>query len=209
MLLPKGKVLHENLNTSFTNFKHLISELNENSLSGYLRLNCWEYEAYLLFDTGSIAQAFEYFNEDYQFGKDVKDRIFEKCEEKDGLISVHNINLETILVIISVIDRKNIILEATSNENSLADVAKKLEKDEVTGIIELVFGKNQGRANVFVHDGSPVDCVIESSTGKMLSGVQIYDRIVDLSEKVKTSYRIFKGDLIAALEASGDFEANQ
>ena len=206
MLLPKGKTLHENLNTSFTNFDDLIGELKENRFSGYLTLSCWQFDGVLLFDTGKVSQAYATADGEYIYGPKCKQSIFEKSREKDGRISVHTINSETILVIISIISREDVMTDHVRARKTLFELFTQLRRDEVSGAAVMTFGKDNGQASIFFHDGVPVDCTIESAGGKSLSGVQIYDNILDLTEKVNTKFKIYRGDVVAALENSANFD---
>jgi hypothetical protein len=206
LLLPKGKVLHENLNTSFTNFDDLIDELKENRFSGYLSLSCWQFDGVLLFDTGKVSQAFAMQDGEYVYGAKCKQTIFEKSREKDGHISVHTINSETILVIISIISREDVMTDHVRARKTLYELFRQMQQDEVSGVAVMTFGKENGHASIFFHDGVPVDCTIESAGGKSLSGVQIYDNILNLTDKVNTKFKIYRGDVVAALENSANFD---
>ena len=53
-LLPAGKSLHGMLATHYTRLKALIRDLEESRFSGYLKVEFWEYEGYLIFDTGIV-----------------------------------------------------------------------------------------------------------------------------------------------------------
>ena len=64
-----------------------------------------------------------------------------------------------------------------------------------------MIGKDFGKSTIYILDGIPVDCVITSKSGKTMSGISIYEKVVDMSMKVEANYDVIKGDLIKALES--------
>lgn len=201
MLLPLGKVIHGNLSTTFTNFSDLISDLLEERISGYLHLNSWEYDGYLLLDSGHLVQAYEFKHTVFSSGQEVINTIEKKVIDKDGVISVHQIQQETVFVLIALAEREEYLKKTSSTEKSISEIDDELQEKELTCVLNICFGDNFGEASVYIHDGIPVDCVIKSNSGKMLSGVQLYEKIIDTSMKYSSSYEIIKGDYIKAVEA--------
>lgn len=203
MLLPIGKLIHQNLSTTFTNLDDLLSDLNEERATGYIHLNSWEYDGYLLLDSGRLAQGFEYKYSTFTSGSEVLETIRQKVEEKDGVISVHQIEQETIFVLIAMACREIYLSEQATSDKSLSELEDELQKQELTCVTNVKFGDNFGIATIYMHDGVPVDCVIRSSSGKEVAGIQLYEKIVDLTMKYNATYEVYKGDFVKASEEIG------
>lgn len=45
MIYPQGKIIFQNLNTSFTNLEEILIRLKEERHTGYVHLRYWEYDA--------------------------------------------------------------------------------------------------------------------------------------------------------------------
>jgi hypothetical protein len=201
VLLPIGKLIHQNLSTTFTNLDDLLSDIAEERVTGYIHLDSWEYDAYLLFDSGRLAQGFEYKYSEFLSGPEVINNVKVKVKEKDGMISVHQIEQETLYVLISMACRKKYLSDQLSNEKSLSELEDDLQKKELTCLTNIKFGDNFGKASIYLHDGIPVDCVIRSSSGKEISGIQLYEKIVDITNKFPSKYEVYVGDFIKATES--------
>ena len=201
MLFPVGKVLHQNLSTSFTNFEELTSGLKSDRFTGYIQLHSWDYEGYIFIDTGKISQGIEFHHGVENVGPQVIEHFHTKTDGSDGNISVHQLSQETLFVLISLGEKDVIRKDSSTTDESMSELLDELQGDEFTGIIDIQFGKDFGKSTIYLHDGIPVDCVITSKSGKTLSGIAIYEKVVDLSMKVEAKYNVVKGDLIKALEA--------
>ena len=201
MLFPVGNILHQNLSSTFTNFEELTSGLKADRFTGYILLHSWEYEGYIFMDTGKISQGIQYVHGVETIGPEIIENFHSKIDEKDGTISVHQIQQETTYVFVSLGVKEVIRENSSTKEESMSELIDEMLSDQFTGVIDIKFGKDFGKSSIYILDGVPVDCVIKSKSGKTLSGISVYEKVVDLSMKVEANYSVIKGDLIKSLES--------
>ncbi len=84
MVIPKGKVIHEDLSTSYTDIDELLRDLRQNSFTGYCQVNFWEYRGTLFLDRGRIINAFEEAGSVHATGDRAIRSILAKAKQKDG-----------------------------------------------------------------------------------------------------------------------------
>lgn len=199
MLLPIGKLLHENLSTTFTNIDDLLRDLGTERFTGYVHLSAWEYTGYLLMESGKVMQAFEIRHGQINSGQSLIEEVQAKAHEKEGVLSVHQLSQEAVFVLIAMMKREQVGESRSTKDASLSKIEDVLQEHEATSLIDLCFGNNFGEGSIFLHDGIPVECVIQSNSGKMLSGVQIYEKMINLSNQYETTFTVYRGDYEAAV----------
>ena len=192
MLLPPAIGNPKDLNTSYTDFEHLLQDLSENRFSGYLRLNFWGYEGILVLDMGHMVQATSSEREVHLLGEQAILRILNKAREKDGIIEVNSLSNEVAIAL-------GFALQALPTPNrteyqnlSLSEVFQILEKDGMTGYVDLQFAGQRGIGTVFYLDGTPVEAVIRASSGKVASGLQVVEKFFEIAEFIRPHVQIFR-----------------
>ncbi len=192
MLLPKGVAKHQNLSTSFTRFDQLLKDLAENRFSGYVKLNFWEYEGVLVLDTGRIIEGYSSEQGVYLTGENAVLRIFPKAREKDGSIEVYALSSEVALALAYALQSLPYGDENALSNYSLAQVFDRLEREAITGYVDLEFSGNRGQGTVYFMEGIVVESVIMSSTGKIVGGEQVYHKFLQISELVQPTVRVYR-----------------
>ena len=172
MLLPQGIEKHRNLSTSFTRFDHLLRELAENRFSGYMKLNSWEYEGVLVIDTGRMLEAYSSERDIYLTGEQAVLRLLTKSREPDGNIEVYALGSEIALTLGYVLQASIYQDENALSNYSLAQVFDLLERESVTGYVDIQFSGKRGFGTVFFLEGTSVEAVVMSGTGRIASGEQ-------------------------------------
>ncbi len=200
MLLPPGHDSVQELNTSYTIFEHLLANLTENRFNGYLQLIFWGYEGILVYDTGKIIQAFSSDPDLNLSGPTAVYRMIQKARQKEGNIRLNPLSNELSLVL-------GIAVTAASSSDirkmagkSLAEIMDSLRREELTGYIDLVFEEGAGRGTIFLLDGNPMESVIQSPGGKIVSGEAVLRKFQSLAKKlhpVMTVHGTKHADLIA------------
>jgi hypothetical protein len=184
VLLPKGIEKHKNLSTSFTRFDQLLQDLAENRFSGYIKLNFWGYEGVLVLDTGHIIEAYSSEENVYLIGEQAVLRILKRSGGPDGSIEVHELSSEIALALGYAFQSSQYDEGALSNY-SLSQVFDFLEREAITGYVDLQFSNKKGNGTVYYLEGTPVEAVIMSNSGKIVSGEQVFYKFSEIGELVQ------------------------
>lgn len=199
MLLPPGQVLHKDLNTSYTIFEDLLFDLKENRFSGYIRVNYWGYEGILILDGGKIIQGLSTGRENFLLGKDAVINVMKKAPEKDGTIEVHALLNEVSTTVAAVLgatfyrDEKRIMGE------NFQKIFKELESDSITGYTDIQFGGKKGFGTVYLLEGMPVESVIMSSTGRIVCGEKVYEKILEIGKFILSDLKVYRNEQVSPI----------
>jgi hypothetical protein len=191
MLFPKGQPLHENLNTSFTQFDAMLAELKNNLFTGYVRITAWEYEGILILDTGRVVHAIDESKGTRRIGPAAAETVAARAREKDGTISVYRLPEENVQVLSGLYNGEPVYKDLTSDFTSLDKLIEKLRGERHSGYIEIQMTKSQDAATIFGRDGQIIDCIFLNN-GDVTSGTKILPQIIEATGKgaMFTVYRI-------------------
>lgn len=192
MLLPLGTEKHKNLSTSFTRWDQLWQDLAENRFSGYLKLNFWGYEGVLVMDTGRIIQAYSTEQDVFLTGEQAVLRVMERGIEEEGSIEVSELSSEVALALGYALQSSVYKDENALSNYSLGQVFDMLEREGVTGYVDLQFSSKKGNGTVYYLEGTPVEAVLMSSTGKMVGGEQVFTRFLEIGEHIQPGVKIHR-----------------
>ncbi|RMF60313.1 MAG: hypothetical protein D6748_04385 [Calditrichaeota bacterium] len=191
MLLPKGIEKHKNLNTSFTKFEQLLQDLAENRFSGYMILTFWGYEGILVLDTGHIIEASSTTDEVKLNGERAVLQILAKAEDPDGVIEVYELPSEVALALGYAMQASLEKSQFEMSNYTLGQVFDMLENQSMTGFVDLEFSANKGFGTVFYLEGTPVEAVIMSNSGKIISGEQVYMKFLEIGEMIQPRVTVY------------------
>jgi len=201
MIFPKRDSVYQNLNTSFTNFGELLVDLKENSFTGVVQLSYWEYEGILLLDNGNIINAIEEINGNIDTGQSAVKQVTDKAKEKDGAISVFSQKGEMITMLASVA-KSEIVYENLSTEfTSLDALITKLQSEDHTGYIEVVFSESDQKGYIFLLAGRVIEALLVVR-GDEVSGSTVLKRILELTSTTGAVFSVYKAAVEDALSES-------
>lgn len=192
MLLPQGLEKHKNLSTSFTRFDQLLQDLSENRFSGYVKLNFWEYEGVLVLDTGRMIEAFSSEKNVHLSGEMAILRLFARAADPEGSIEVYDLSSEIALALAYAFQSTVYQDESAFSNYSLAQVFDFLEKESMTGYVDLKFSGNKGKGTVYYLEGTPVEAVVESNSGKIASGEPVFHKFLEIGELVQPAVMVYR-----------------
>lgn len=191
MLIPSGQILHKDLNTTFTRFDKLLLVLKESRFSGYIRINFWEYESLIIWDVGRILQAFVMEKGKFILGMEALKSLLPKIESEEGSIDVHSLPNEVAISIASVLGSGLLADLKNQTGDAIAELLSKLEKEEVTGYIDFDFSNKKGKGSIYLLDGIPIEAVILSATGSILSGENVLQKFLTPNNSLTADVKIY------------------
>jgi hypothetical protein len=202
MIFPRGQVLYENLNTSFTQLDAMLAELRNNQFTGYVQLTGWEYEGVLLFDTGRIVNASEEVKGQHRYGPNASANIALKSKEKDNAISVYRLTSEVAQLLANLLHGEAIYKDLSNDLTGLDKLVAKLQNEKHTGAIEARSTKRKNAATILMRDGQIVECAW-SNQGVITSG-QVLDQIIQSMANDAALFTVYRADLTRVYSAELD-----
>jgi hypothetical protein len=205
MIYPQGKIIYENLSTSFTNLEELLIELKAEHQTGYVHVSYWDFDGALFLDSGKIINAATELGGERITGVDAVSGIMEKSKEKEGTISVHSLPSELVTLLASVANGDAIHQGLTTEFTNLPGLFEKLYADGLTGFVEIVF-QGGGVGMVFFQEGDPVTSIL-SMNGESSSGPNVLQRIVELAKVRGATFNVYRADLAASIAEGAEVMA--
>ncbi len=203
MIIPRGKVIHEALSTSFTDINELLRDLAENSFTGCCQVSFWEYEGILFMDTGKIVSALEEIQKDPPVcisGEKAVRSILAKSREKDGTVTVFRLSNELVATLAASLKSTIVLKDLTTELTSLEKLVQKLRKEEHTGYIEVILNNHEGKGYIYFQDGRVMESVYKSDEGELISGAQGLKKLLGLSAEVGAVFNVYKADVSSVIE---------
>lgn len=195
MVIPKGKVVHEDLSTSYTDIQELLRDLRQNSFTGYCQVNFWEYRGTLFLDRGRIMNAFEEIGNEQTTGERAIKNILSRATQKDGTVSVFQLPDEMVATLASVLNSNVKYRDLTTELTSLEKLISKLKKEEHSGYVEVLLNSDSGSGCIYFQDGRAMESVFRSSDADMISGPSGFKKILGLSTEVGALFNVYESDL--------------
>lgn len=201
MIFPKHDSVYQNLNTSFTNFGELLVDLKENSFTGVVQVSYWEYEGILLLDNGNIMNAVEEINGKVITGQAAVKNVTEKAKEKDGAISVYSQKGEMITMLASVAKSEVVYGNLSTEFTSLDALITKLQSEDHTGFVEVVFSSADQKGYIFLLAGKVIEALL-ILRGEETSGAAVPNRILEMTKTSGAEFSVYRSAVEEALSES-------
>lgn len=199
MIFPQGEILHNNLFTSYLNINELMTNLADDQFTGYIEVKFWDYQGFIFFDQGNPINALEEIGgasvTTRKTGKQAQTSIQVKCKEKDGEVSVHLLDNEKLITIASVVNRKILHEDLTTDYVKLEKFITKLVEEEPSGYIEIKID-DVGYGVIFFGEGEIQDAIFDDKTGKIY-GEDALVKILDICESKRAVFNVYKTDIMA------------
>lgn len=207
-LLPAGKSLHGMLATHYTRLKSLIHDLEESRFSGYLKLEFWEYEGYLIFDTGIVVQGYERDHDVLNSGVKALLNIEKKFQEKDGSISTYTIDSEFVPFLFGKFENTIVTELANINKEDLIAFIDDAKESLELGFMDIVFGQNHMWASLYLMNGKVVAVATKNSEGrerfeKGKSG--LYEKVIQMAGTIENKVSLKKCGALKSYEDNQNF----
>ncbi len=198
LLLPTGHAVHENLNSSFTQFDALIQELKNNEFTGYLRVSDAERDGFLLLRAGSLIAGMEQVGEARRGGPAAIESLFARARQRDQALGLYSLSPEWVRALADMTATAAVHKNLSSEFTDLAGLFVRLQNDKHAGHVELALNNHAGAAVVFFRDGEPVECLF-SSPAEALAGLAALPRIIAAVSEFGAAISVFRTDAEQAL----------
>ena len=206
MIYPQGKIIYENLNTSFTNLEELLLGLKSERHTGFVRISYWDYDGALFIDNGKLINAVAERGGKRSAGLDAVSGIMEKSKQKDGTISVHSLPTELVTLLASAANGEVIHKDLSTEFTNLAGLLEKLRADKHTGSVEVILQGDNGIGVVFLQDGDAVASII-SMNGESYSGADMLPKIIEKASTHGAIFNVYRANLSASIAEGAEVMA--
>ncbi|MBI5305799.1 MAG: hypothetical protein HY868_26965 [Chloroflexi bacterium] len=207
ILLPKGKSVYENLNTSFTQFDALLSELKTSQFTGYVRVAAWEYEGLVLMDQGNSVSAIEETPGAKRVGIAAAEAIALKAKEKDGAIHVAGLDSDLVALLGGLAQGEPLYKDLASDFTHLDKLVAKLQDEAHSGYIEIRFTGSPDTATVYLQEGVLVECVLMNG-GAIVSGADQLAQITEMATQRPALFTVYRSDLASIYSHHADLASS-
>ncbi len=207
-LVITGEPQHKNLATQYTHMWLLIKDLKESRFSGYLKLEFWGYEGFLIFDTGNIVQAYEQKGKQIESGIQALLGIYDRFREKDGSISTFLVDYELVPFLLAMFQNKILDEKKNLNSNTLEKYIQESSKKTDYGFININFGDQQARASIYLMNGGIAAAVLNNNAGKQVferGQARLFKKILQIAETISTNISLESCDALRSYEESQKF----
>src|SRR5215831_10220769 len=119
MHVPRGKLVHENLSTTFVNVAAMLTELRLSGFTGYVNVVFTNYDSYVFFNGGRIVNALEQTEDSWKTNIDAVDSMLVKAKHRGGTVSVYDHPPTVISAIAGAIDGEPVYQGLTSDFTNL------------------------------------------------------------------------------------------
>ncbi|MCP4405509.1 MAG: DUF547 domain-containing protein [bacterium] len=195
MLIPKGRVVHENLSTAFTHIDQFVEKLQGKQFSGFCHVSFWEYDGILFFDAGRIVYGIEeqgMRTAQTQSGPVSIKSILAKGHEKDGEISIYQLPAAKVESLLAAMNASPKYEELSTDLTSLDRVISLLKKERLSGFIEVLLEEDAGTANLFFMGGDVTDILIAPPDNQMIGEASSIDDLDKLCEKHGAVFNVYQ-----------------
>ena len=194
MILPKGKVKHQDLMTSYTDVPALLSTLKTEGFSGTIEIRFPEKQGTLFVDSGEVINA-EVKTEDSTrtTGPEAVQHLLNLSTQKDGIVNVYEFQPEQVAVLAGSLDCEILYRDLSTDFTRLDRLLLKLKETKHHGFIE-VFAKDRRAMGVlFLQDGDPAEMFTVSESGPSLFGRKAISTFVENAAKEGAILNVYRG----------------
>jgi len=185
MILPKGKVRHQDLLTSYTDLPALLSTLKSEGFSGTIEIEYPENKGVLFIDTGEAINAEVKVGADSKrmIGPEAVQYILALSKQKDGVLNVYQLLPEQAAVVASNLGHEIIFKELSTDFTRFDRLLLKLREEKHYGFIEVFTKDHQPMGVLFLQEGEPIEMFTTSASGPSVFGRKSIPTFVENTAK--------------------------
>lgn len=175
MVLPKGNPLFEKVNLPFHDVNLLLTNLEQQGFTGYVKLDLYKFDAVVFYKQGKTERVAEIAGSNVKIHP--KARIINRAKKKDMDTSVYIFSPQIIDVLSSLFAFQPLYLDYEVKEKELKKVMGTLEADQYSGVIEFI--TRDGTSYILLDQGDLVIDSFASEYGQIISGTEAVSKFLD------------------------------
>lgn len=139
--LPRGSILFENVMMSFNDFYTMIENINQESLTGYIKIESQDFSGLIFYHHGVMNNVFQYKDDKYFLC--MIDRVFNKIRDKNLKVTTYVLSSCLINPLSLIFAFQLLYKDKTLDGNSFVDILQEFSEKSLTGIIWVKFNSGQ------------------------------------------------------------------
>lgn len=194
-----GIPVQENLETYTTRSWDLIKNLKEIRFSGFLVVEFWQYEGYLIFDTGTIIHAFENDQDRESEGLEALIRIYTQLKKRDGSLSTYKVDPEWIPLVLVLLKSKTIKEEENLGMKDLKQFVEAALDQTEYGFIRIEYGDGDAVGHILMMQGRIAGTVLRSRDGKQsreIGTIRLFPIMIQMADTISTNIALESTDTL-------------
>lgn len=172
MILPKGRVKHQNLMTAYTDLSALLSTLKVEGFSGTIEIEFPEKKGTLFIDSGEMinGEAIMGGEGKRMVGQEAIRYLLSISNQKDGVLNIYQLSPEQVVILAGNLQHEAVFKGLSTDFTRLDRLLIKLKEEKHTGFIE-IFTKNHKPVGVlFLQEGDPAEMYTLPDSGPSVFG---------------------------------------
>jgi hypothetical protein len=151
MLIPKGKVIHQNLATSYVLVEALVADLCEGGFAGVVEIMLRDTDNHIVFDRGKIAGIIEMRGEKFSFKSSVAD-LAAKSKSERGRLSIYSYAAPVAKALAAQINAETLYVKLSTEFADLEKLVGKFMRERERQWLVEVFAAGE-TSLIFIDDG--------------------------------------------------------
>ncbi|MBM3466041.1 MAG: hypothetical protein FJX76_28465 [Armatimonadetes bacterium] len=187
MVIPRGNVLFEKESLAFPDINVLLSNLEQQGFTGYIRLDLFGPEGYLFYSHGQFLRAVEV---DSSMARvHAQARLLNKVKTREVPTSVYVMASQMVNVLSLAFAFQPLYLNVEVKKKELKKIRDAMESESQTGIMEL--HRRDGTQYLLVDQGRIVFNTFARYYGQVMCGIEEVSKYLEVINKEGAQVNIF------------------
>lgn len=185
-----GTPVQENLETHYTQSRDLIRNLRESRFTGFLMVEFWQYEGYVIFDTGNVVQVSEFHHDQEYHGIPALIHIYNQLKKREGSISTFKVDPEWLPLLLVSMQSRAIRSEKSVGETAFKEFVETALQNTDYGFIRVQYGVDQATAHILILNNKVVRTVLRDKEGKQSredSAGRLFSLVMKMCSTIQTT----------------------
>lgn len=187
MVIPRGNVLFEKESLAFPDINVLLSNLEQQGFTGYIRLDLSGPEGYLFYSHGQFLRAMEI--DQSQARVQAQGRLLNKVKTREVSTSVYILAAPLVNVLSLTFAFQPLYLNVEVKKKEMKKIRDAMETEEHTGIMEL--HRRDGIHYLLVDRGKLVFNNFARFYGQVMCGLEEVSKFLDVINKEGAQVNVF------------------
>jgi len=194
MILPKGKVKHQDLMTSYTDLPALLSTLKAEGFSGTIEIEFPENKGVIFIDSGEVvnAEAEGAGDSKRMIGPEAVQYLLTLSNQKDGVLNIYQLLPEQVVIVASNLHHEILFKELSTDFTRFDRLLLKLREEKHHGFIEVFIKNHEATGVLFLQEGEPAEMFTTSKSGPSVFGRKSIPTFVENAVKEGAILNVYR-----------------
>lgn len=191
MLLPKGILMYERLDTAFTNLRELLHSLKDTKFYGYVEVQFPGYQGLLLCDAGDVVSASEEMEGQHRSGEGAIAGVLARAGTRGGEITVSQLPADLVYRCAAMGTSQAVHQDLSTDFTRLDKLIADLARNRHTGHVEVRF-RDGGMGLILLDEGEPVQSLCGGPDEATIADKEAIRRTLERAGQVGATISVFR-----------------